>query len=176
MSEVDRIDNEFLHELGSVSQDVSTLMTNDIVKRTVDQSNTTPHVLHKLQSDLDLKQKEHPRFADPIQSLIDAEEKAVTLREKWRNTPRLKAIADLFGDVDDVFSKELMGDLLITLAFDDPKKRHPLLIAEMVRHITQGFPEGIKDITPYQIVGAVLLGKIVLPHITSNTQRWWLYR
>lgn len=176
MAEVDHIDNEFLRDLWIVSKDVSTLMTNDIVKRTVDRSNTTPHVLHKLQSDLAARQKECPRFTDAIQSLMDAEEKAVTLREKWQNTPRVKAIADLFGNVDDVFSRELLGDLLIALAFDDPKKHHPMPLAEMVRHMTQGFTEGIKDITPYQIVGAVLLGKIVLPHITSNTQRWWLYR
>lgn len=173
---VDRIDHEYLRELANASQDVSTLITNDIVKRVGDWVNKSKHILRKLESDLTLSKKEHPGFIDTIQSLIDAEEKAVTLREQWRDIPRGKAIGDLFLEVDDACSQELLRDLLVALAFDDPKKKHPLLIREMADHIIKGFPEGMKDVTPYQIVGAVLLGKIVLPQITSNTQRWWLYR
>lgn len=176
MAAIDHIDNELLRELGNASQAISTLITNDIVKRILDIENKTPHVLRKLQSDLTVKQEEHPRFADPIQTLIDAEEKAVVLREKWHETPRMAAIAELFKGVKDPFSRELLGDILIALSFDDPKKKHPPLIAEMFQHITQGFPEGIEDSTPYQIIGAVLVKKIILPCVTAHTQRWWLFR
>jgi len=177
---------EFVRQLGHAIPDLSTLLSNDIVKRVLAHNQGgTPHSLSTIITDLDTQKNTYPALADKIQSIADMFEEASFHREKRGKS--VEGLTELLKNVDYVIVRELLTDIFIAAIFDNPAKKNipPASIGDMYAAVFSAIPdengrpltnETIRTVSMRQVIGALLLGKIALPLPVHDRNKWWRHR